>query len=283
MKEKIKVAINYLSVNDVIFIHERLTDDAAQSSDPISPSGIKSEDGLHSAVSRQESGFGGNLKYPDAISNAATLCYGVCLNHPFHNGNKRAALVSLLCHLDKNDITFSSKVSQDDLYNFMLRIADHSILTKKEKSKIKGDISDHEVKAISLWLKRKTRKFNKSERSISYNELEQVLRGFNIYFENRDGNYVDLVLRDTVEREVKVGLFKKKKMIVEDVCEKLANIPYFPGTGRSVGKNLVKSIRKQCNLTCEFGVDSEVFYGKETSPDFYISSYRKVLSRLAKT
>ena len=44
---------------------------------------------LESAIARQDAGFAGQLKYPTAVVNAATLGYGLCLNHPFHNGNKR--------------------------------------------------------------------------------------------------------------------------------------------------------------------------------------------------
>jgi len=57
---------------------------------------------LASAVARQESGYGNTLKYHEPIINAATLLYGICNDHPFHNGNKRTALVCALAHLDRN-------------------------------------------------------------------------------------------------------------------------------------------------------------------------------------
>lgn len=70
---------------------------------------------LESAVARQFVGFGGELKYPSPIYNAATLTYGITSNHPFHNGNKRAALVAMLCHLDKNSLIVKADVTQEDL------------------------------------------------------------------------------------------------------------------------------------------------------------------------
>src|SRR6187402_3953254 len=97
--------LQYLSTEDIESIHNYLANDFANDDDPISPAGIKSEHLLGSAVYRQHSGFEGYLKYSDAISNAATLIYGICNDHPFHNGNKRTALVSLLVHLDKNKLT----------------------------------------------------------------------------------------------------------------------------------------------------------------------------------
>jgi death on curing protein len=97
-------------------MHEILATDFAASDDPISPAGLRSKDLLASAVSRQNTAFGDQTKYDTAIAGAATLTYSICANHPFHNGNKRTALVSLLCHLDANEKTFDDDVSQEQLY-----------------------------------------------------------------------------------------------------------------------------------------------------------------------
>ncbi|MBD2958424.1 type II toxin-antitoxin system death-on-curing family toxin, partial [Burkholderia pseudomallei] len=108
-------AIRTISSDEVLSIHELLALDMANSGDAISPAGVKNEVLLHSAVGRQTTGFGDKLKYNTVEANAATLCYGICCNHPFHNGNKRTALVAMLSHLDRNDRTFDSSVSQDNL------------------------------------------------------------------------------------------------------------------------------------------------------------------------
>lgn len=63
--------------------------DFAGSGDPVFPHGVKSHALLESAVNRQHSGSGSWLKYADPIANAATLAFGICCDHPFHNGNKR--------------------------------------------------------------------------------------------------------------------------------------------------------------------------------------------------
>src|SRR5690606_24971946 len=167
--------IEMLSKEEVIFIRSRLTVDAAQSDDPISPAGIKSEAMLESAIARQEVGYGNTLKYSDPISNAASLCYGICSNHPLHNGNKRTALVALLCHLDKNGYTFNDRTNQESLYSFMLNVASHKIAPKKKKKK-SHDQSDAEVEAMGEWIRKRSRKIEKGERSVSYPELEKILR-----------------------------------------------------------------------------------------------------------
>ena len=265
--------IETLSKFDVIEIHERLILDASNSNDPISPPGLKDEGLLESAIARQHVGYDGKFKYDTPLSNAATLCYGVCCNHSLHNGNKRTALVSLLCHLDNNDFTFKDKIDQNILYTFMLNIADHRLIPKR-KIKAHIDQSDQEVKAMTEWLIKKTRKYEKGERILSYKEFEKALREFDIFFENQKGNYVDVV-KYTMERN---SLFSRKKVRTGN---KVAHIPYFPG--RTVGKTLIKSVRNQCGLTVKNGVDSAIFYGTHTSPDEFIVKYRKTLQKLAKT
>ena len=81
--------VGMLSVEDVVFIHERLCADFAQTADPIDPPGIRSMDLLASAVARQESGFGDELKYHEPVLNAATLLYGICNGHPAMGTNAR--------------------------------------------------------------------------------------------------------------------------------------------------------------------------------------------------
>ena len=270
--------IKFLSSEEIIHIHERLTIDAASSDDPISPAGIKNRHLLESAISRQYSGFSGKLKYNHPISNAATLCYGICSNHPLHNGNKRTALVSLMCHLDRNGLMFNSDVNQSDLYSFMLKVASHNFFSKNKRKRI-HDQSDAEVNSMSDWLKKKTRKIEKQERLITYTQLEKILKEHEIYFKNNQDNYVDLIKYD--KEVIKHPWYKFKKDEEKENERKIGNIPYF--SNRAVGRNLIKSIRKQANLTPAYGIDSSIFYGHEATPDDFIIKYKNVLSKLAKT
>src|SRR5688500_11281699 len=50
--------------------------------------------------------------------------WAVIKNHPFHNGNKRTALVCLLVHLDRNKLIFREHVNHVDVYEFVKRIAE---------------------------------------------------------------------------------------------------------------------------------------------------------------
>jgi death-on-curing protein len=262
--------LHTLDFDEVLGIHETLVQDFANSKDPIEPPGIR-ENGalLESAVNRQNVGFGGTLKYATAIENAATLCYGVCCNHGFHNGNKRAALVSLLCHLDKNNLTLKEDVDQKELYSLMLKIASHKFAPKRDSH----DTSDKEVAAIAAWLKRKTRKLKKGERVVTFRELAKILRAYDIHLENPKNNYIDVVKYEMKRKH----LFAKK----ERVGRRVAHIPY-PREGMEVGRKVLKTVREKCGLTEDDGYDSDMFYGEETSVCKFIFKYKKTLKRLAK-
>lgn len=262
--------LHTISFEDVAGIHELLVEDFLNTKDPIEPPGMRENGGLlESAVSRQHVGFGKELKYPYPVDNAATLCYGVCCNHGFHNGNKRAALVSLLCHLDKNNLTLKEDIDQDNLYRLMLKIASHRFAPKRSIS----DTSDHEVAEIAKWLKRRTRKLKKGEKVVTFRELAKILREHDIYLENPKGNFRDVIKYEWKKKHI----FAKK----ERVGKRVAHIPY-PRDGMEVGKKVLKTVREACNLTEDDGYDSEMFYSAETSICKYIVKYKKTLKRLAK-
>lgn len=263
-----------LDFDEILNIHNCLVADFAESSDPISPPGLR-DDGslLHSAVSRQHVGFGQTLKYPAAEHNAASLCYGVCNNHCFHNGNKRTALVALLCHLDKNGLTFNEKVTHDKLYDLMLKIASHQ-LTIHAKRRHGGRDVDGEVSVLAEWIRKHTRKIENGERVITYRELRQILRSFGFEFDNPQKNYIDIVKNV----EVEYGFIFKKTKIEK---KRYSHIAY-PRDGAVVGRQLLRKIRQDCGLTENDGYDSTLFYNSKTAVDVFISTYRKTLRRLAK-
>ena len=123
-----------LSEEEVLRIHYALVEEFVKSNNPIDPPGIKSPTLFGSAIFRQHSGLGDLLKYPDLIHSAATLAFGLCCDHPFHNGNKRTALVALLVHLDKNRLSLAG-VPDDELFKLMLSIAQHDIASVRSKAK----------------------------------------------------------------------------------------------------------------------------------------------------
>lgn len=84
-----------LSEYDVLKAHYIVSDYFISEGDQV-VYGVKSFNLLSSAVSRQETEFGGVQKWSDEYHKMATLLYGITKNHAFEDGNKRTALLSLL-------------------------------------------------------------------------------------------------------------------------------------------------------------------------------------------
>lgn len=64
--------------------------------------GVRDRGALESAVMRPRATFGGAPLYPTLAGMAAALLEGVARNHPFLDGNKRAAFLAALSFLEVN-------------------------------------------------------------------------------------------------------------------------------------------------------------------------------------
>lgn len=262
--------VNTLSPEEVMSIHEVLAADFARAADPISPAGVKSEHLLESAVSRQHTGYSGKLKYDTPTLSAAALTYGVCCNHPFHNGNKRTGLVSLLCHLDKNNFTFNENVAHDQLYDFMLKVASHGFSNSPSTS---TDQSDYEVDEMARWIRKRIRRVESGERPVTYRELRTILQDHGYFLEDPHDNTIDVVKYEDVKSWLGLKTTKQRIRV-----QRMS----WPGEGRVVGRGLLRDLRRRCNLSEEHGVDSKMFYAKAHPIDHFVSKYRGTLRRLAK-
>lgn len=266
--------IGTLSVEDVLFIHDRLCADFTATSDPITPPGVRSTSLLESAVCRQQSGYAQALKYPEPVLNAATLLYGICNDHPFHNGNKRTALVAALAHLDRNRLVLQA-VKQRELFRLMLAVASHTVVQHRVKVGRETTLvprratADEEVVAIAEWLRPRVTKITRGETPVTYRELRQILSnfGFSLHLMK---NQKMAVCAEARRRLFRRSPPPKTRMALE-----------WPGEGRTVSIGQIKHIRKTLHLQEEDGVTRETFYGKGARIDHFINEYRLVLRQLA--
>ena len=83
--------------------------------------GIRDEGMLDSALSAPFQGFAGVDFYPTVTSKAVRLSYGLIMNHPFIDGNKRIGALALLTMLDLNHIEIN--MSSKDLEDTILAVA----------------------------------------------------------------------------------------------------------------------------------------------------------------
>ncbi len=66
--------------------------------------GVREPALLESAVAAPQASFGGQSPYHDVVEVAAAYLFYLCKNHPFIDGNKRAALGACLVFLRLNGI-----------------------------------------------------------------------------------------------------------------------------------------------------------------------------------
>lgn len=271
------VQLRHLSVEDVCRIHEALCEDFAAADDPIFPGGVKSMHLLQSAVARQNTGFGSFRKYSTPEANAATLTFGLCNNHPFHNGNKRTALVSMLAHLDANRLTLQN-TRQEDLYEMILALADNRmaafVATRRRHRLVKRNPSDDEIDALALWLRSRLQSVKRGERQVTYRELRSILRRFEIELIEPHANRIG-VFRVTTRKR---GLVRRE---LEVQHQRIGTIGYH-SEGQPVSIKVIKDVRRIAGLREEDGCDSEAFYTSAAQFDVFINQYRTILRRLSK-
>ncbi len=261
-------SLRWLSTQEVETIHFALVKDFSPSADPIEPPGIRSEHLLGSAVFRPQTAFGNTLKYNTVETSAAALLHSLVLDHPFHNGNKRTALVSMLVFLDENGVV--PTCNEDELFKLVLQVAQHRITDPA-----KQDMSDREVFAITEWLCRRIRLVVKGETPIPWRRLRKILAayGCDFQFPGGVGNRIK-ISRSVIKQR---GWFGRKRV------ETLHTHVAYGDEGRETDVSTIKKIREDLHLDDIHGVDSHDFYGKEPARvvDF-IARYRKTLYRLAR-
>ncbi len=88
--------------------------------------GIRDEALLESAVAAPQASYGGELLINDPVEIAAAYLFYICRNHPFVDGNKRAALAACLVFLDANTLLPDPDLPAthiDDWETFVLDVA----------------------------------------------------------------------------------------------------------------------------------------------------------------
>ncbi len=255
--------LRLLNAQEIETIHNELVVDFANSGDPIDPPGIRDEHLLESAMFRPQTGIGGIRKYPTVETSAAALLYSLIHNHPFHNGNKRTALVATLVFLDENDTVLTC--SEDDIFKFVLVVAQHRVTDGGRQ-----DGSDYETYAVAQQLCRWSRAVNKDERVMAFRKYRPILGGYDCSIDI-SGNKANIVRE---KRRDYWGLIKRRRTLHTQV--------HYDGEGRDVPPETVKKIRRDLELGPIHGIDSVDFYSKKPlRTDEFIVKYKNTLRRLA--
>ncbi len=291
------MAFNYIDRKDVEEIHQCISKKAMGTNDPVTPSGLKSLHLLESAISRQYTSIGTLLKYNTVEKLAATILFGISRNHPFHNGNKRTALVSCLVLLERNYYLPKKErnVTHKDFYDLVLaiasprkninkkeaalrRIALNEGLRKNEFRRYKEQYprdDDDELDIIADWIGRKTRKANMQDKVLTVNKLKKILQN----------QKLKKMLQKQKLPEITIEIKKGKLKIMQDIniFKKIKHSMSCSNEHMELNANRVREIRKKFSLTPEHGVDSTVFYSKDIVIDSILSEYSNILNKLSKT
>ena len=262
-KPPAEIADIALSVGEVLRAHFLIAQFFADEEEGLGGIGPRDKNGdlLHSAVSRQFTGFGDERKWTDNFHIAATVLFGLIKNHPFHDGNKRTALLSVMHLLEKQGYTAAVKKRQ--LENFIVAISDNRHRREPLYKHFLGEqkaADDADIHYIASILKQRTRRFDRSRRSITYRQLNGLLRPHGFELRNKHGNQIAIVRIKDTQTIGHVG---------------------FPGMSRQLSHGDLKKVRKTCMLSEKDGYDSKAFFNGAEGMDFLLGEYTEPLRRLA--
>lgn len=255
--------IRYLTVDEVSEIHFSLAEDFALQRDPIYPAGVKSRELLESAIYRPMTANGDELKYPTIEMASAALIHSIINNHPFHNGNKRTGLVSMLAMLDENGLLL--ECDESDLFLNVVKIAKHAITDSHPYER-----NDREVLAIAEWLSCDCRLIRKGDRPIQARKLPSMLSNFGCTVSDRRAGKIK------ISRQVEGSGYLRRKRTVTHILHSWED-------GAEITAIDMGKLRKDLLLDEENGVDSRSFYDTGAiTVDGFIRTYRKTLQKLSR-
>jgi death-on-curing family protein len=131
--------VKRISSARIVELHHELVDVFRHSGDPISPPGVKDANNLERAVTRPWTVVAGEEAFRGLEKKAAILAWSLVCYHPFHNGNKRTAILALRELLALNGRTLVS--DNDEILEF----SDRVVATC-------GDRSDAPYAVITEWI-----------------------------------------------------------------------------------------------------------------------------------
>lgn len=226
---------------------------------------------LHSAMFRQHSGFGDFTKYTTPIEIAGTLMFGLVMDHPFVDANKRTAFLSVLYYLYERGYT--PVVDYKAVEDFLVDVADGRLNKYREyKTLHRAGEEDPEITIISRKLNSFMRKVDKRFYTVTYRELDTLLRRFNCWMDDPSGNYINVYKQTRRKRLLRSGYNQEVTRVMK---------VGFPGWTKQVNVKAMKSVLKRCKLDADHGIDSQSFFHGLDPMNTLIAEFQEPLKRLA--
>lgn len=127
----------FLDLRDIENICHRYATYNLGFDEPISAFNTRYPDRLESALAAPQASYDGILLYATFEKRATVLFYEMCKQHPFVNGNKRIALVTLNIHLLLNDRYLT--LTNQQLYTLAVKVADSN---QEDRDSVIRDIEE---------------------------------------------------------------------------------------------------------------------------------------------
>jgi len=108
--------VRYLTVREALMIYSEII-----RASKVRRADVQNIDGLESALAQPQQTFDGDDLYPTIHQKAGALLYSLCQNHPFIDGNKRAAFMCTRVFLRLNG--FDLDVGIYEARDFMYAVA----------------------------------------------------------------------------------------------------------------------------------------------------------------
>jgi len=215
---------------------------------------------LQSALARQFVGFGGVQKWHDHYQIAATAFFGLIKNHPFHDGNKRTALLAVLYLLEKQGHT--ANVEKRKFESLTVAIADNRHRQNTLYKHLCGEYAadDVDIAYIASRFSQMTRRLDYSHRALTYRQLNGLIK----------------------ERGYEMRDPKKNNIAIVRIADgQIIGHVGFPGMSKEVSRGDIKKVRRICSLMQKHGFDSKAFCNGAGGMDSLLLEYAGPLRRLA--
>jgi death on curing protein len=100
--------MRYLTLGEVVVLHRTILESSGGAP------GVRDLGALESALAQPRASFGGADLHASLHAKAAALCFSLALNHPFLDGNKRAAHAAMEAFLMLNGCELLADVDEQE-------------------------------------------------------------------------------------------------------------------------------------------------------------------------
>lgn len=274
------ISIQLLSEARVLELHRALVAFSAGTEAFVKDLGLRDEQLLEAAVSRQFQSTGLLREGSDPREKTAALLQGLVDELPFYDGNAQTALLTLLMHLDINGFA-PNQVSHDDLYRLISVMISHETgelpmkgaKAASRKAGVKATQEDG-LSRVFQWLMANSRWANHREYPLPVSELKRLLNGLDADLGEPEAGQIEVLKANAQTEKRFLGLGSK-------TVSRMIPVMTFPDPGEDglVSANILRDIQKALGL---LGPEDKPMYDWLAKIQSFLRQYQTLWPRLGK-